>query len=182
MLNQSQYRVVGFAGLIVAALAGVPSAQSGQSSSGDRMGELLTEVRGLRAELAQAAGASMRMQLLLARLSLQEQRITALSRQLNEVQDQLTAATRTRSSSADELSQMMTALQSIDVPAEERKAMEQQVPYMKKQLGEQQQRELQLQTQAAEISAVISAEQGRWLDFNARLDELERSLPVGSSR
>jgi chromosome segregation ATPase len=182
MLNPSQYRVVGFAGLIVAALAGVLSAQAGQSSSGDRMGELLTEVRGLRAELAQAAGASMRMQLLLARLSLQEQRITVLSRQLNEVQEQLMGASQGRSSMADRLSRVIASVQSIDVPAEERKAIEQEIPHIKRQLAEQQQRELQLQTQAAEISAVISAEQGRWLDFNARLDELEHSLSVGASR
>ena len=43
------------------------------------MAALLAEVKGLRAEINEAASGSMRMQLLVARLSLQEQRITALS-------------------------------------------------------------------------------------------------------
>src|SRR4029077_13444243 len=47
---------------------------------------LLTEVRALRAELNQAAGASIRTQLLVARLTLQEQRINTISKQLADVQ------------------------------------------------------------------------------------------------
>jgi hypothetical protein len=33
-----------------------------------------------------------------------------------------------------------------------------------------------LRAQESELSAQIASEQGRWQDFNSRLDELERSL------
>jgi len=39
-----------------------------------------------------------------------------------------------------------------------------------------------LRGQESELAAQIAAEQGRWADFNGRLDELERSLPVTASR
>jgi hypothetical protein len=38
--------------------------------------------------------------------------------------------------------------------------------------------EQQLRAQEAEAAANLAAEQGRWNDFNMRLDELERSLPT----
>src|SRR5476649_1090690 len=74
------------AGLIalVAGTAGQTASQP--SSSGDA---LLAEVRGLRAELNQAAGTSIRTQLLVARLQLQEQRINTVDKQLAEVRAQL---------------------------------------------------------------------------------------------
>ena len=37
--------------------------------------------------------------------------------------------------------------------------------------------EQQLRAQEAEAIANLSGEQGRWNEFNARLDELERSMP-----
>jgi hypothetical protein len=36
--------------------------------------------------------------------------------------------------------------------------------------------EQQLRAQEAEVNANLAGEQGRWNEFNARLDELERSL------
>src|SRR5262245_26659226 len=46
--------------------------------------DLLSEIRGLRADLGQQSSATLRTQLLVARLTLQEQRINALGGQLNE--------------------------------------------------------------------------------------------------
>src|SRR5687768_2928 len=51
--------------------------------------DLLTEVRGLRSEINEAAGASIRAQLLVARLQLQEHRITTLAGQLEEIRRML---------------------------------------------------------------------------------------------
>jgi hypothetical protein len=41
------------------------------------------------------------------------------------------------------------------------------------------QTEQQLQLRATEMQNMLAQEQGRWSDFNTRLDELERSLPAG---
>ena len=175
MLNQSVNRAIGMAVLGAATLVAVVSAQANRPQ-GDGMDQLLSEVRGLRSELAQAAGASMRMQLLLARLSLQEQRITALNRQASELQQQLSSVTRGRTASGEHLERLSTLVQSGAIPAPEQKDIEYEVSALKMRISEQQQEEQRLQNQVAEVSRVIAAEQGHWMDFNSRLDELERAL------
>jgi hypothetical protein len=181
MRNQFLMRAIGIACVGGIALAGVVSAQATRGDS-DRTGELLAEVRGLRAELTQVAGASMRMQLLLARLSLQEQRIAALNRASSELQQQLTAVTGAQSATVEHLDRLTAGLQSAAVPPEERKAADFEITALKSRIAEQQQEEQRLQNQLVELSSAISAEQGRWIDFNSRLDELERSLPAPTRR
>src|SRR5262245_40496279 len=83
--------------LVIAILtlsAAVPTAesQSQRAASPDTSTALLAEVRALRAELAQLSRTSLRMQLLMARLQLQEQRIVYFDRQRAELHSQVTAA------------------------------------------------------------------------------------------
>lgn len=182
MRNQFLYRAIGIACIGGIALAGVVSAQAMRGGASDRTDELLAEVRGLRAELTQVAGASMRMQLLLARLSLQEQRIAALARESSDLQQQLTTVTQDQSATVEHLDRLTTGLQSAAVAPEERKAADYEITALKNRVMQQQQEEQRLQNQLAELSRAISAEQGRWIDFNSRLDELERSLPAGTPR
>jgi chromosome segregation ATPase len=126
--------------------------------------DLLNEVRGLRAELNQAAGASLRAQLLTARLSLQEGRIGALSQQLASVRQQIS---ETQMALAPFEAQMKTF--QGDEPPEPLRTM----------LEQMQKRQQALRGQKNELTAVIVSEQGRWSEFNSRLDELERALPNG---
>jgi hypothetical protein len=42
------------------------------------------------------------------------------------------------------------------------------------------QREQQLQVQETELFNVLNTEQGRWTEFNTRLDDIERSLSAGT--
>jgi Tfp pilus assembly protein PilO len=137
MLKTSLFRALGLAGLSIAAVVGVGSAQ-GTRTSADGMDQLLTEVRGLRAELRQAAGASARMQLLLARLSLQEQRITALNRQASELQQQLAEVVHARTSTGEHLERLTTAVQTTGVPTQEQKAIEYEIAALKTRVVEQQ--------------------------------------------
>ena len=51
----------------------------------------MTEVRALRADIQQMADASIRAQLLVARLQVQEQRIAGIARQLAETEEQMRA-------------------------------------------------------------------------------------------
>jgi chromosome segregation ATPase len=182
MMTQSLWRAIGIAVVTAVALVGVAYAQAGRSSGADGMDQLLSEVRALRAELKQASAASMRMQLLVARLSLQEQRIAALSRQSTDLQEQLATATQERSSTAEQLSRMTQALQGAVVPTEQQRDMEIEIASFKGRLAEQEQRELRLQTQFDQLSRTIFSEQSRWTEFNQRLDDLERSLPATAPR
>ena len=68
-------------GVVLSARSGAaPQAAPGSTDA------LLAEIKGLRADFNQRLDASIRAQLLVARLQLQEQRITTLSRQLADVQ------------------------------------------------------------------------------------------------
>jgi hypothetical protein len=75
-------RVLLVLGLATATI-GALSAQAQRNPA--TLDDLVNEVRGLRVEVSRAAGASMRMQLLVARLQLQEQRIITVAGQLTEV-------------------------------------------------------------------------------------------------
>ncbi len=142
------------------------------------LGQLIAEVRALRAEMNQVASASIRMQVLVARLSLQEQRIAALSRQAADLGTQLAAAARERIQVQQRVASFERASTDADTPLAVRRDLENALPREKSDLGTRLQREQQLRTQESDLLGAIAAEQGRWQEFNNRLDELERSLPA----
>ena len=153
-------------GAVSVAMIAVVSGQGARASQTptDTTTDLLAEVRGLRAELNQAAGASMRMQLLVARLALQEGRINTLGNQLTNVRQQLANAQMALVPFMEQVKQAKETGKEID-------------GFFKPLLEMMQKTERELRNQEAELAGLVSTEQGRWDDFNARVDELERSLP-----
>lgn len=154
-------------GVGIIALAAGPA---GQSVSSD---PLLAEVKALRAELNQAAGASIRTQLLVARLTLQEQRINAVSKQLADVQ-------MFRTGNDAGLAQMSSRQKQIEdrlrgqMASEIRQQLEGEVAGIKGPLAQMRQRSQELSAQESALSGQLASEQSRWTDFNSRLDEIER--------
>jgi chromosome segregation ATPase len=174
MLNARLWRLFAIASLAVIAGITIITAQTATSSGSTNspIDELLAEVRGLRAEVNQAASASVRAQLLVARLQLQEQRINVLAGQLAEVRRLITAAESGQTQMANQLKSLEDSSLSVNLVPEQQKDIE----MMKAQLAQTQREEQQLRMQETELSTQLTAEQGRWIDFNARLDELERQL------
>jgi chromosome segregation ATPase len=158
-------------GVAVAALAAVLSGQGTASNDGD-MRALVTEIRGLRADLNRVAGANIRSQLLFGRLQLQEQRTVTLSRQLDTIQEQLAKTVAQRAELEDRLKEMEESPRT-DMPLEVRQGIERNV---RRELTSLQAREQQLRQQQSSLSAAVADEQARWTDFSSRLDELERAL------
>ena len=169
-------RLVPTAVLAIAGLIGLASVGTGQSSRSTTPSadDLLAEVRGLRAEFNQAAGASVRTQLLVARLQLQEQRVNAVARQLADVQDRLAAVQQGQAATSERLAASEDGQQRL--PPEDRS--DDQIRALKLQLEQVQKREQDLRAQEASLSARLAAEQATWTQFNTRLDALERSLPA----
>jgi chromosome segregation ATPase len=152
------------------------SAQSPRAtaSSDSALTALVTELRAIRRDLADASQRSLRFQLLLARLQLQEQRIGHLDRQRAEIAKSLMD---TGTMSAMFVSQFQQFEQHCEnATADDRKACESQMAAMKATANSHQAREQQLRMQEQELTQAIAAEQGRWGDLSARLDELERAL------
>ena len=75
--------------LVVAVTGGVTGQQRPAPSRAATLDDLLEELRAFRSELRDSSATSLRAQLLLARLQLQEQRVNTIWRQLSEVEDKL---------------------------------------------------------------------------------------------
>jgi predicted nucleic acid-binding Zn-ribbon protein len=158
------------AAAVILALAADTAGQSVTSSD-----PLLAEVRALRAELNQAASASIRTQLLVARLTLQEQRITTISKQLTDLQTQ-------RSVNDGGIAQMSARTKQLDdmlrgqLSSEARQQFEREVEALKGPANVMRQRSQDLQAQESTLAGQLASEQSRWIDFNSRLDEIEREI------
>jgi len=156
-------------------MGGLPmaSAQNVPAAPRDPMADLLVEVRGLRAEMRAALDASFRAQLLVARLQLQEQRITVLSRQLTDVQRQIGENERGRTPLATQVAMMggddATSLK-------EREEREQAIRPLKNILDQLEKADRDLKSQETHLTGLIAEEQARWADFNARLDQLAMQI------
>jgi chromosome segregation ATPase len=154
--------------VILALVAGI----AGQSTATND--PLLAEVRALRAELNQAAGASIRTQLVVARLTLQEQRINTISKQLADVQTQ-------RSANDGGVAQMSSRQRQLEdrlrqVSGEVRQQFEGELAGLKGPLAQMRQRSQELLAQESALAGQLASEQSRWIDFNSRLDEIEREI------
>ena len=134
---------------------------------------LLAEIKGLRADLNQRLDANIRAQLLVARLQVQEQRITTLSRQLTDVQQQLQNNERARAPLEAQL-KMFEAAPGTDA---EKKEFNFLLTTLSSQLEVITKADAELKQQQGYLSGLIAEEQSRWTTFNARLEELERLLP-----
>jgi chromosome segregation ATPase len=178
MFMQLDYRTVATVGALTLSLVTTPSGQLGSSTAParDPMQELLTEVRGLRAEIRHASDASIRAQLLVARLQVQEQRINSLGRQLADVDRQLTDNERARSALAGQLS--MFDRQERKPLGDEREGFEQILRPLKAQLALLEKTNQDLKSQQTYLSGLVTDEQSRWTTFNALLDELGKTVEV----
>lgn len=163
------------AAICLATIAVAVSAQTEQRSA--TLDDVVAEMRALRADLQQTAGASMRMQLLTARLALQEQRIAVLSNQRAAILAQLAAAVEERRQVETRVASLQLAVQS-SADLRLRSEIAQMLEAETTRISQHRQVEQGLRAQEADASAQIALEQGRWQEFNTRLDELERSLAL----
>jgi chromosome segregation ATPase len=59
---------------------------------------------------------------------------------------------------------------------DERRAVEDRIETMKRSVKDLQQREREFQTEYDGMAQQLSADEARWVDFNQRLEDLERTL------
>jgi hypothetical protein len=181
MFRHRFFRTVAAIGAVLIGIVAIVAGQGARPASMATQAppdDLLTEVRALRAEINQAAGASIRAQLFVARLQLQEQRVNAVARQLADVQSRLASLLQGQAAMRERLT--ATVEGQARLPPEDQS--DDQVRALTLQLEQGQNREQELRAQESALVNATMAEQSRWTDFNDRLDALERSLPAGSSR
>jgi len=171
----------GVAGLAVAGLtwASLTYTVSARSQTppggGDVTSALLTEVHALRIAMEQNAAVLPRVQLVLARLNIEEQRVTQLAAQVEQNRYALSAAVLEGQKLADRLPELERGLQTV-VDPQARRSYESEQENVKRQIAAQSRLEQLLRARETETLQALNMEQARWSDLNARLDELERLL------
>jgi hypothetical protein len=168
------WRGIAIGSCVALLLVGVASGQGQRSPA--TLDDLLTEIRGLRTDIGQSASANLRAQLLMARLSLQEQRITALAGQLAETKRGISSRSADPESPVIRLKRFEDAVQVRTASPDAIEAMEKMLPRLREEASIWQREEQALRAQENELAALIATEQNRWTDFNSRLDDLERAL------
>ena len=173
-LRSTIAKVMVAAVLTLSATGAVEAAgQAGQRP--DPITALLAEVHALRVAMEQSATIGARVQLTLARLNIEEQRIAQLVTQLDQVRRESSATALEAQKLADQLAELDKALQTA-TEEKVRKSYEYEQADVKRKLAAQSRLEQQHQTRENETARALSTEQARWVDLNARLDELERLL------
>lgn len=155
----------------------LPAAAGAQAPAVDPLRELLTEVRALRLAMERSATVGARIQLLVARVQLQEQRIAELSRRAAAVRDELSNIEGGMAGLGNELKRMERALEAA-TSAAERKELDEMIESLKAQLALPEKRRQDLLNEESLLAQQIAADQGRWSEVNGQLDELERSLTL----
>jgi DNA repair exonuclease SbcCD ATPase subunit len=164
------------AGAIVTLAAGYTAKATSQAGPPpDPITALLSEVHALRIAMEQTATMAPRVQLTLARLNIEEQRIAQLAAQLDQVRRELTVATLESQKLADQVPEVEKVLQTA-TDEKVRKSYEYEHEALKRKLAAQARLEQQLRNRENEAAQAVATEQGRWMDLNSRLDELERLL------
>lgn len=154
-----------------------PVASPAQTPAADPIRELLTEVRALRLAMERQATVGARIQLLVARVQLQEQRIAELSRRAAAVRDELSKVEAVIASTTDDVRRTEIAIERTSSP-EMRREMEEQLEYHKAKLRNPEKRRQELLNEESLLSQQMVADQGRWSDVNNQMDDLERSLTL----
>ena len=165
-------------GIVAVGLVALGAAVPGQTQTAapSTLDALLAEVRGLRAEVHQAAGASIRTQLLVARLSLQEQRINGVAKQLTDVQTQRAAMEGPTAQFERRFQQLEELIRSPSTPPEQHRQFEQEIESMRLVRTDMRQRLQRLVSQESAFASQLAMEQSRWVEFNDRLDQIERDI------
>jgi hypothetical protein len=141
------------------------------------MDDVLNELRALRTELKESSAATLRAQLLVARLQLQEQRINTVWRQLSEVDDKLQANEKGRMAP-----EQVLKLMGVEPGAEPPKEMGPIVEMFRNQMDASTKTDSELKQRQAELMHLMTQEQSRWNAFNAQLEALEKAVTAIAPR
>jgi hypothetical protein len=158
---------------IAAAIVGAQSTGANPASTASS-DQIVAEVQGLRADLQRTSAASLQAQILIGRLQVEEQRLNALSSQLSEVRRAVLAqkAATAKPSEAVKSTEHLIAIGNSNLEAT--------LVDARAALALIQAEEQRLVTEEASLITQLNVERQRWIEFNTRLDELERGMPKPS--
>src|SRR2546426_2071035 len=149
---------------VIAASTFLRAAGQAPATPPDPLTALLAEVHALRIAMEQSATVAPRVQLTLARLNIQEQRVGQLGAQLDQVRRELSAASLESQKLSEQLPELEKGLQTAS-DDKARKSYEYEHAEVKRKLGAQARLEEQLRARENEAAQALSTEQSRWVDL-----------------
>ncbi len=158
--------------VVVIAAAWRPAAAQAQRTD-DILPALLTEVKGLRAAMEQMASAGAQAQLLVGRLQLQETRINGMIRRLDTVRDSVASAEGTYNQINGSLKMLGGEKEDPGQSPQERNEI---LENFRRQAAAAKANVDRLKAEEMQLTNDVAAEQGRWIEINRRLDDLERAI------
>ncbi len=161
--------------MLTVAAAFTVGASTQPATTVDPLAALLTEVHALRVAMEQQASIGPRVQLTLARLTIEEQRVSRLATELTGVRQQLSGTELGMKRVSDELADVEQRLVTEADPAKRREleAGKRGAQFQIRQFAAQLE---QVRGHENDAAQALASEQARWVDLNSRLDELERLL------
>ncbi|HEY6508259.1 MAG TPA: hypothetical protein VIY56_09615 [Vicinamibacterales bacterium] len=160
-------------GIVALALAGVASGQGRRPDA--TLDELVVEVQALRAEMNQAAAASIRAQLLVGRLQMEDQRISGVVRDIETVQADLAIAAQLRDDAAARIRTIEDTLASAG--PDQREVVQNQLAAAKGAAQQAERRQQALERREGGLTKELQEDQARWRELNERLQNFEQSIP-----
>ena len=161
---------------VILTLCAIPvDAQSSSGGSVETLSALLSEVRALRMAVERAASTSPQVQLLTARLAVQNERVTRASRDADAVRQDLGRVQSQASARASEAAEIEEGL-SREGDRERQQRWKERLRQLKLEGDASTVTEAGLRAREGELANILAIEQAQWVELNRRFDELERQL------
>jgi predicted nucleic acid-binding Zn-ribbon protein len=161
--------------LMVVVMCAFPLVAQSDRSGPDTLSALLVEVRALRVAMERAASTTPQIQLLAARLTVQNERLARVSRDADAAHQDLERVQSQGATFAARAAQLEEAVARETDPARLRDLKSEQSG-VKAQIDELALLESRFRARDAELANQVAAEQGQWIEVKRRFDELEREL------
>ena len=141
----------------------------------DTLQTLLKEVHALRVAMERSNQIAPKVQIALARMQLQEERVRNANRQLQDARDKIADFQIKTSRLNDGMKQLETK-QTQTVDPKERQQLDFEMAQYKAAVAEHAAEEQQFRTKEAEASSLLLSEQAKWNEVNDLLTSIERVL------
>jgi uncharacterized protein (DUF3084 family) len=160
---------------VLGGLAVVAVPALAQTTGGDTLAALLLEVRQLRIAVERAATTSPQIQLLTARLTVQNERVSRAAGDHDATRQELEQISAATAQMTAQLEQLEGTRRTEQDQQRQREIAEQEAS-IRQELANLSTREGRLRLREAELANLMAAEQAQWMELNRRLDDLERAL------
>lgn len=153
----------------------LPAIAQNAGGSPDTLSALLAEVHALRVAMERATSTTPQIQLLAARLTVQNDRVSRAMRDADAAHEELDKLLAETSAVTARVAQLEEAV-SRETEPERVKQLRAEQLNLKSALDGFPAQETRLRARDSELATLVAVEQAQWVELNRRLDDLERDL------